>query len=70
MSAMKKVEGTDDYLDLARKKSLCQTEETMQACQADKFHEESLKRCKCIPFRLKGFYPKVKLIFSIKQLNY
>lgn len=60
LAAIKKVEGTEDYLSLAKKRNLCQTEQSMQDCLADKFHQESLKVCKCIPFSLKGFYPEVK----------
>ena len=59
MAAIKKIDGTEDYLKLAKENNHCQTDQSMQDCLAEIFHKESLKICKCIPFNLKAFYLKV-----------
>ena len=53
MAAIRQIAGTDDYLNLAKQKNICQNEKSTQDCLAEKFQEESLKLCGCIPFRLK-----------------
>ena len=58
MSSVKQIEGTANYLDLAEKKDLCQNDTSIQDCMAEKFYEKSLN-CKCVPFKLIDFYPKV-----------
>ena len=63
MSSVKQIEGTANYLDLAEKKDLCQNDTSIQDCMAEKFYEKSLN-CKCVPFKLIDFYPKV-LSFNI-----
>ena len=59
MAAIRQIAGTDDYLNLAKEKNICQTEKSTQDCLAEKFQEESLELCGCIPFRLTEFYPRV-----------
>ena len=65
MASIKQIAGIDDYLNLAKEKNICQNEKSTQDCLAEKFHEESLKLCGCIPFGLREFYLKVFFLSAI-----
>ena len=60
MSSVKKVEGTENYLNLAKERKLCQNEIPYQDCLAEEYSQKSFETCKCIPFRLNDFNAKVQ----------
>ena len=55
MTAVKEIDGTDEYLSLAESKSVCQNERTIQECLMTKLVNDGLKKCNCTPFSFRNF---------------
>ena len=51
MSVLKKMTGTENFLQLTSKDKFCQTE-TLEDCQAKRYIEEVKKECGCVPWAL------------------
>ena len=69
MTSVKEVDGTEDFMDFAKEKNLCQNEKSFQDCLTETFMHDSLMMCKCVPFGVKLYDSQVFLCAPLERLR-
>ena len=55
LSAVKEIDGTEEFLRLDEGVKNCQSRETFQDCQAREYVRKGLARCGCVPFQIRTY---------------
>ena len=72
LTAVKLIEVTNDFLDLAVDEIKCQNKESFEDCTTKLYLKSVEKECNCIPYRLRNFtmqeQVKEKLYHTVSYL--
>ena len=68
ISDVKEMKVTEEYLGLDENIRKCQNRESFEECTTNNYIDTVLKKCKCVPYSLKGFLSNRVDIF--KNIHY
>jgi hypothetical protein len=63
LTAVKEIDGTEEFLGLDEGVKHCQSRETIQECQAREYIKNGLEKCKCTPYQMRNYSKMVSCIF-------
>ena len=56
LTAVKEIDATEDYLEMSKDITKCQNVISSEDCQTDKYIEEVLEKCLCLPANFAPIY--------------
>ena len=59
LSAVKAIDGTEQYIRHAEKTGQCQNKETQENCHTREYLSQGLEQCSCVPFVLRNYSKQV-----------
>ena len=63
LTAVKEIDGTEEFLRLDEGIKHCQNRETFQECQAKEYIKDGLVKCKCTPYEMRNYSQTVSCRF-------
>ena len=61
LTAVKSIDGTEQFLKLAEKTEICQNKETFENCQTREYIAQGVKQCNCTLYRLRNYSREVRV---------
>jgi hypothetical protein len=55
LTAVKEIDGTEEFLGLDEEIKRCQDRESFQECQAREYIKNGLEKCKCTPYEMRNY---------------
>ena len=64
VSAVKEIDGTEEYLDKATKNGECQQKGSYEDCLSKDYLTQGMGQCNCIPYKLRNYAKEVNETFK------